>query len=99
MTLFLLVHSDLTGRGKAKITFMVFSFALLINVLLNVLLIPQFGINGAAMASSVSYSVGAIWLCFFFAKETGLGVSDILFFKREDYFKHIAPAINKFLKR
>lgn len=99
MTLFLLVHSDLTGRGKAKITLMVFSFALFLNVLLNIILIPKFGINGAAIASSVSYTIGAIWLCFFFAQETGLGVSDILFFKRKDYQDNIAPVVRKFLKK
>lgn len=99
MTLFLLVHSDLTGRGKARITLMVFSFALVLNILLNVILIPRIGINGAAIASSISYSVGAIWLCFFFAKETGLGIGDILFFKRQDYHDHIAPVIAKLMKR
>lgn len=98
MTLFLLVHSDLTGRGKAKITFFIFSCALFLNVLLNVMLIPRFGISGAAFASSVSYSIGALWLCFFFAKETGLRIQDILIFKREDYYSHIAPAINMFFK-
>lgn len=99
MTLFLLVHSDLTGRGKAKITFKVFSFALCLNILLNIILIPRYGINGSALASSISYCLGAVWLCFFFARETGLSMGDILFFKLNDYRDHIQPIVNNFLKK
>ena len=95
MTLYLLIHSDLTGRGKARITLKVFSYALLLNFALNVLLIPKMGINGAALASTISYTLGAFWLCFEFSKETGINLNTILIFKKSDYRDYIAPLLRR----
>jgi O-antigen/teichoic acid export membrane protein len=55
------ISSFLDYRGLAKKRAINFSIALLINLALNILLIPQYGAVGAAIATSVSY-IPYIWL-------------------------------------
>jgi Na+-driven multidrug efflux pump len=45
--------------------------ALGINVGLNCVLIPRWGISGAAISTTVSYSVAALILLFMFVRESG----------------------------
>ena len=68
MTVYMILHSDLTGRGRAKITVYIFGMALILNIVLNLFLIPRYGINGAAFSSTISYSLGACGLLACFAK-------------------------------
>lgn len=48
---------DMAGKGKPWTAILASIPGLIVNVILNVILIPQFGGNGAAIASSVSYTV------------------------------------------
>lgn len=55
------LSNDMAGRGRTDINLALSCVALIINVLANLILIPRFAINGAAIASSVSYS--ALTVC------------------------------------
>jgi len=94
LTLYLILHGDLTGRGKAKITLYVFAFALLLKIMLNLFLIPLYGINGAALASTISYSLGALGLVGVFAKINSISMLSLLFPTREDFVRYIIPFIS-----
>lgn len=48
------------GMGKVHIPFRISVFITILNIIFNVLLIPQFGISGAAIASSLSLIFGFI---------------------------------------
>ncbi|WP_020676314.1 flippase [Geopsychrobacter electrodiphilus] len=52
--------NDLAGRGKPKYNIYLSAITLIVNIGLNIVLIPQMGIVGAAIATSTSYSVAAI---------------------------------------
>ena len=52
--------NDISARGKPELNLYSSFLVLLINIVLNISLIPSLGINGAAIASSVSYSLNAI---------------------------------------
>jgi O-antigen/teichoic acid export membrane protein len=54
--------SDLSGRGKSGYSSVFSVNALVVTVVLDLLLIPRIGINGAAIASSVAYSTNAVLL-------------------------------------
>jgi Na+-driven multidrug efflux pump len=54
------------------------------NLGLNLLLIPSRGIAGAAMATTLSYTVAAVLLLVFFLRESGLGLSEVLVLRRSD---------------
>ena len=95
MTIFLILHSDLTGRGKAIITLKIFTIAFFANIIMNIFLIPTYGINGAALASSASYSLGALVLAITFSKENSISLKDILLPKKFDFTTYIFPLVLK----
>jgi O-antigen/teichoic acid export membrane protein len=49
-----------SSRGQPSINALVFASCLLVNIALNITLIPDYGLNGAAIASSVAYVIAAI---------------------------------------
>jgi O-antigen/teichoic acid export membrane protein len=53
-------------------------------VILNAVLIPLWGINGAAAASLISYSVCAFLFVFEYTRATGSKIRDLLILNRED---------------
>ena len=61
---FNLLNADLAARGYPSVALIIFSIFAIINILLNHLLVPICGINGAAIASSISY-IGAT-ICYVF---------------------------------
>ena len=72
------------SQGKPIMGAYCFGIGLVINVIINFIAIPRMGIEGAALASSVSYS--AITVCFFviLRHQHGLGVKDLFILNRED---------------
>jgi O-antigen/teichoic acid export membrane protein len=57
-----LLSSLLLGSGRLRLLILTTSVGLAINVSLNLVLIPHYGINGAACSSAVSYSVVGLLL-------------------------------------
>lgn len=53
-------------REKLKVYLLITSITLLLNVIMNLIMIPVYGINGAAIASTISYTIyGIMNLCYF----------------------------------
>jgi O-antigen/teichoic acid export membrane protein len=65
-SVFRVLNGYFSGLGKVKIIIFIFLPVLIINIVLNFLLIPIYGINGAAFSSTISYSLGVIVLFLFF---------------------------------
>lgn len=78
------IYSDLLGRGKPEIAMIASIVAVTFNIALNLYLIPNFGISGAALASSISYSVSAIIGLLWFIKITHCNWRDVLIIKKVD---------------
>ena len=97
IAVFLVLHSDLAGRGEAKCTLYVFAVFLVVNVLLNLFLIPRLGIAGSAFASSVSYAGGAFTLAVAYARKYRISVGDLFLVNKEDWRQIIAPLLRKAL--
>ena len=57
---------------------------LLVNLGANLTLIPQFGMNGAAAASTISYSVTAVLVLVLYRILSGMGVRETLVIRRAD---------------
>jgi O-antigen/teichoic acid export membrane protein len=62
-----------TGRGRPGTTTLIVLVGLAANVSLNLVLIPAYGISGAAASSSVSYTLTAIVMVAVFARLSGRG--------------------------
>jgi O-antigen/teichoic acid export membrane protein len=80
-----LLHSDLQGKGRPLVSLSVFLPVAVLNVTLNLLWIPRWGILGAAAASSVSYTCGALALAVVYARICDLPLRELLIPRAADF--------------
>lgn len=66
--------------------------AVFMNLVLNLLLIPRFGIYGAAVATSISYCFGNGYVTWVFLKRTEFRLRDVWLPRREDLMLVVAAA-------
>jgi len=79
-----ILASDLAGRGHPEYSTYGAAVSLVISVVLDFILIPRYGIIGAAVASSVAYGSASLVVAAFFCRFTGAGWRSLLFLNRED---------------
>jgi O-antigen/teichoic acid export membrane protein len=91
LTIFKVLNMDLAGKGKPWVSLKAMSPAIVINVVLNLLLVEEYGAKGAAFASTISYSFAAILFLYFYSKETGLPIKEILNYSKRDFDEIINP--------
>lgn len=68
----------LSGIGKPVLWTRAAAANLLVNVAANFLLIPRYGIAGAALASAISYSIAAVIIIWYFLRETRVSARELL---------------------
>jgi O-antigen/teichoic acid export membrane protein len=74
----------ITGRGKPGTGTLILIGGLVVNVAINLVLIPRYGIDGAAAASSISYLVTAVLTLIVFHRLSGRGWVETLVIRRSD---------------
>jgi Na+-driven multidrug efflux pump len=84
MSLYVLLSRNFTSRDRQFINIVAAYTALIGNVSLNLVLIPAYGITGAAMATAASYTLSALMLLVFFVRESGLAWHEAIFLRRSD---------------
>jgi len=72
------INSDLTARGYPRANMWAGSVGFVSNVILNVILIPRIGLVGAALSSTVSYTLSAVVILIFFLRITGVRISSLV---------------------
>jgi O-antigen/teichoic acid export membrane protein len=86
--------ADFFSRGKPQYAMWVSIMSLVLNVALNIVLIPRHetirglfigGMNGAAIASSISYTFSFLMFLYFYIRESGERSRDVLLPKRSDF--------------
>ena len=75
---FKLLAVDLTARGNPGYGTIASMIALLTNIAANIFLIPRMGTAGAALATSLSYSLMSLLCLGFFIRQTGYRLKQIL---------------------
>lgn len=80
-----ILTNDISGRGKPMINTYVAIISLVLNLLLNIILIPKFGIVGAAWASTASYALMFFLKVLIYAKVSGNKILDIVLIKKSDF--------------
>lgn len=100
MALYSVLNRYFMSENKQTINIYSGSIALVGNLTFNIILIPKLGINGAAMASTISYSLATLVLLVFFLKETKCRLRDILSFGNRDYtiYRNIWSSCFNFLE-
>jgi O-antigen/teichoic acid export membrane protein len=74
----------IVGQGRPGIGTLVLVTGLAINIVCNLVLIPRFGILGAAASSSISYGVTALVTLAVFRQLSGRGWAETLIVRRRD---------------
>ncbi len=81
----LLVATFFSAKRMLWINFAGSVFCLILILITDLLLIPWLGINGAAIANTISYLGSALFNIYFFTKYTGVRFSDLFRFSSEDW--------------
>ena len=79
-----ILENDLKGRGRPMINTYVTGISVVLNIILNILWIPKFGISGVAWAASISYTIGLLITLIIYCEISGNSITDILFFRKSD---------------
>jgi O-antigen/teichoic acid export membrane protein len=72
MSVYKVLTRTFSSRDRQQVSLTVAVIALLVNLGLNVLLIPRYGIEGAAVASSIAYGLAGMLLAGVLSRESGL---------------------------
>lgn len=95
LTFFKVLNMDLAGKGKPWVSMKAMVPGLIVNIALNLILIPEMGAKGAALSSTISYGIAGILFLFFYCSETGLSVGDVLRLRKSDF----TPILNFIIKK
>ena len=85
MILFKVLNQDMAGKGKPIVSLKVFLPTLIINIVLNILWIPKYGQNGAAISSSISYVVASLFFFRAYLKYTGIKFNECFRYSKKDF--------------
>lgn len=78
------LSGDISGRGYPLQGSIVNLITLVINIILNLIWIPRFGIEGAAWATSVSYSATLVGQLYIYNKISGISIYKVLIPQKAD---------------
>jgi len=92
------IASYLSGIGKPIYTTYIAAGAVILTVILDLLLIPPFGISGAAAASSIVYTCTAVASVVVFKVESGAGLMETLVVRPNDFARY-RRVLNSTLRR
>lgn len=84
MVLHKVLYADVAGKGKPLLVLNIYVLSLLLNIGLNLYLIPLMGINGAALASTTSYIFSAVLFSIKYHKFSGIAYRDLFILKKDD---------------
>ena len=79
-----LLANDIAGRGFPGINSFQSFLSFILNVLINLFLIPRWGVVGVSLASTISYTFLGILKIITYHRITGVPASDLLILKRSD---------------
>lgn len=93
--MYVIVTRDFTSHGRQAVNIAAGLPALILNVVLNLVLIPKLGIVGAGLSTAISYSLACVVLLIFYLPWSGMALHDLLIPKADDfrYFWTVAKNI------
>jgi O-antigen/teichoic acid export membrane protein len=92
------ISSYLSGIGKPIYTTYIAAGAVILTIALDLLLIPPYGISGAAVASTITYTCAAVASVWIFKVESGAGWLETLVVRPDDFARY-RRVLNSTMKR
>jgi O-antigen/teichoic acid export membrane protein len=80
-----IIGSHLQGVNRPGLISMVSGISLAVNIGINIVLIPQYGINGAALASTISYSLRSLVMLCLFSRFSSYSIFDCVLPQKDDW--------------
>lgn len=80
-----LLTSYVVGRGHPQENNRALALAFLTNVLANLYFIPRWGIIGAALASTLSYTLATLYLLWAYQRLSGASLHEMIWLQRNDF--------------
>ena len=77
--------TNLLGSGKVFYAFYFSIFTLILNLVLNILWVPKWGVTGSAAATSTAYIIHTILFFWALNRESKIPIKELLVFKKEDW--------------
>ena len=84
MALFKITNPLYLANGKQKLYCAILTVSAVTNIIMNLILIPILGINGAAIASVSAFTICGMAFVFYYAKNYKVKISDLIFLKKRD---------------
>lgn len=79
------LSSDIAGRGRPDLNLYVTALALIINIATCYLLLPRFGLNGAAMAVSITYGFYTVIISVIYSRLVDVRVLELFLPGKRDF--------------
>lgn len=92
-----ILSSYMAGVGQIEKNIIASSVSCIATIILDIVLIPKVGINGASIATSISYIMATLITIIFYNRLTASKISDILLIKRDD-LSEIFARVNKIIR-
>ena len=93
-----IIGNDFAGRGYVVTNGLVSASALILNIVINLLLVPRLGLIGASLSSSISYTVATVMLIWLFAREAKVHWTRLVWPSRQDMSELYGLARKPFAK-
>lgn len=84
ISLYQILTRNFTSRNRQQVNILAAGLALGVNFTLNVLLIPRYGIAGAAVSTAISYTLAALLLLVVFVRESGASLRGTVVIRAAD---------------
>jgi len=97
IVIYRILSGHLAGLGKPQVTIYIFAPALLVNIILNLLWIPEYGGQGAAWATNISYALGTIGYMIAYSVILKVPIYELIRYRRSD-FENLSEIRNYFKK-
>ena len=85
LSVFKVLSTGFFGRGQPMLASWAALIGLVLQTVLDIVLIPRLGINGAAIASSIAYTVMMVFGVIFYVRSTGASVRSIFIMQKDDW--------------
>ena len=83
-----IIYSDLVGRGRPEVSTISAAVGMVATVILDLLLIPSYGIGGAAIASTCAYTIEFLVAVFCFVRISQLPWNEVLLLQNGDLLRY-----------
>lgn len=98
MSMYHAFSRNFSARGRPEINAFILLICLMLNIIFNLFLIPRWGINGAAWAATISYSISVVVTILIFKNFSNLSLRNILLVQVSDIKKVVIDTRSWFSK-